>query len=313
MSSEGSITGFTPPSLSPQKRDKVGGSPPSLLTKAEKSAEEDVTFRGDALETTGGALFTTIFILACPEPAKFVAVIFTSKTPTSLFNGMIAPIAPYTLRGTIWYQGEANVGRAKQYLGLTELLITDWREQFNNKNMPFYYVQLAPYHYHNAMGTSSASIREAQRRALKIPNTGMAVTLDVGNIKDIHPANKIAVGERLAFWALANDYDKELEYSGPLPSKVERKDNKIVIYFDHATVGLKIRKNVANQFEIAGNDGKFVPAQVKVLGDKIEVFATGISSPAEVRYAFRNGAEASLFNGEGLPAPSFTTEENYEK
>ncbi|MGQ1888822.1 sialate O-acetylesterase [Thermophagus sp. OGC60D27] len=241
------------------------------------------------------------------------AITLNSHTPTSLYNGMIAPLKPFSLKGSIWYQGETNVGRAKQYLGLMELLINDWRNRFNNENMPFYYVQLAPWNYNDLTGISSASLREAQRRSLQIPNAGMAVTLDIGDLNTIHPANKIAVGERLALWALAKNYDKNLAYTGPLPSEVERTDNKVIITFEHTEGELIIHNNFPNQFEIAGKNGKFVPARVKINGNKIEVSAPGVSSPVNVRYAYRNGAEASLFNASGLPAPSFTTEEEFEK
>lgn len=296
----------------------INGKPELLTVYPQNNPHDAISLAGEWKYKVVAQLFEKKLYLFDPATDTFEKrpkrpIVLNSHTPTTLYNGMIAPLTPYSIKGTIWYQGEANVGRAKQYLELMGLLINDWRDKFENEKMPFYYVQLAPWHYNDVKGTSSASLREAQRRALNIPNTGMAVTLDIGDINTIHPANKADVGERLALWALANDYGKNMNYSGPLPSKIERQSNKIVIYFKHATEGLIIRKDVVNQFEIAGKDGKFVPAQVKVLEDKIEVFASGISSPAEVRYAFHNGAEASLFNGAGLPAPSFTTEENFEK
>lgn len=236
----------------------------------------------------------------------------TAHTPTTLYNAMIAPLTPFTIKGTIWYQGETNVGRANQYIRLMKLLINDWRRQFNNEEMPFYYVQLAPWNYDNVEGTSSANLREAQRRSLSIPNTGMAVTLDIGNVENIHPANKIDVGKRLALWALAKDYEQEIPFSGPIPRQAEIRDNKVVIDFKYVAEGLKIEKEIPNQFEIAGNDGKFFPAKTEIKENSIFVSSPKVSNPEHVRYAYRNGAVASLFNSAGLPAPSFTTEEDID-
>ncbi|PWD98602.1 sialate O-acetylesterase [Marinilabilia rubra] len=239
-----------------------------------------------------------------------LSMALNSHTPTVLYNAMIAPLTSFTIKGSIWYQGETNVGRASQYIELMDLLISDWRKQFNNPEMPFYFVQLAPWNYDNIEGRSSAWLREAQRRSMEITNAGMAVTLDIGNVDNIHPANKEDVGKRLALWALAKNYEKkDLVYSGPFPQKTEQSNGKIVISFSHAENGLKLKSGVKNQFEIAGKDGNFVPAKVKINGNTIEVYSPKVSQPANVRYGFKNGAEASLFNKSGLPAPSFSTEE----
>lgn len=232
----------------------------------------------------------------------------TLRTPTAPYNGMIAPLLPYTIKGVIWYQGEANVGRANQYMRLTSMLVTDWRNRFENENMPFYYVQLALWHYGDVNSSSSANLREAQRRMLHIPHSGMAVTLDIGDVDNIHPAKKKEVGERLALLALSNDYGIVTPYSGPMLLNKEAVGNKIVLSFDFTEGGLEIRKEIPNQFEIADENGQFFVAKAIVVDDKIEVSSSKVKNPTNVRYAYKNGAQASLFNGVGLPSPSFTTE-----
>jgi sialate O-acetylesterase len=243
------------------------------------------------------------------ESRPELSVQLSSHTPTVLYNAMIAPLVPYTINGTIWYQGETNVGRANQYMELKSALINNWRRDFKNPEMPFYYVQLAPWNYNDVEGISSANLREAQRRSLKIPNTGMAVTLDIGNVNNIHPANKTDVGERLALWALTKDYEKNIPFSGPIPDDLKAQEGKIIITFTNVSDGLKINSDVPNQFEIAGNDGKFFPANATVKEEQVIVSSPKVNQPVNVRYAYKNGAEASLFNGAGLPAPSFTSEE----
>ena len=141
----------------------------------------------------------------------------------------------------------------------------------------------------------------------------MAVTLDIGSLETIHPANKKDMGERLALWALANDYEKELVYSGPIPAETETENNQLIIRFDHTGGGLTIKENVPNQFEIAGKDGTFFPAEVNIEGDELRLSSPKVANPENVRYAYKNAADASLFNEAGLPAPSFTTEEKLNK
>ncbi|MFT3740940.1 MAG: sialate O-acetylesterase [Breznakibacter sp.] len=255
------------------------------------------------------------FYLVDPQTTQWndrppLAISVGPGTPAALYNAMIAPLVPYGIKGTIWYQGEANVGRAKQYVGLMDMLIEGWRNDFGNARMPFYFVQLAPWNYNDVKGNSSAMLRDAQRRTMAISHTGMVSTLDIGNVGNIHPCNKQDVGERLARWALANDYGKAgLAVSGPLFDQMEVTDGKAVLRFTNTDGGLRIETGVPNQFEIAGADGIFVPANVLVDGETLVVSSPGVKAPAQVRYAYTNGAEASLFNGAGLPAPSFTTED----
>lgn len=238
-----------------------------------------------------------------------LSMIIGPYTPSTLYNAMIAPLVPYTIKGAIWYQGEANVGRSAQYVRLKSMLINDWRKQFKNSEMPFYFVQLAPYKYDDPESSSSAKIRDAQRRTLSVTNTGMVVTLDIGNVNNIHPAYKTEVGERLAFWALANNYDKEISFSGPLYKNFTVKAEKLIISFTNANGGLTINAETPNQFELAGEDGIFYPAKAIVENDAVILTSPKVKNPVNARYAYKNGSQASLFNVAGLPASTFTTEE----
>ncbi len=231
------------------------------------------------------------------------------STPSMLYNGMVAPITNMTIKGVIWYQGESNVGRAKQYGRIFPLLIESWRKAFNNEQLPFYYVQIAPYDYGDVAMISSAGLRDAQRRTLKVANTGMAVTLDVDNSKTIHPGNKNDVGTRLALWALAKDYGKQEPFSGPLYRSMTIEKNEAHIAFDYVNGGLELNSKLPNGFEIAGSDNKFYPAMVKVDGDQIVVSSPKVAAPVTVRYGYTNLAKSTLFNNVGLPAASFITSE----
>jgi sialate O-acetylesterase len=233
---------------------------------------------------------------------------FSAYTPTSLFNGMISPLVPFSLAGVIWYQGEANAGAPMMYQKLFPLMIENWRSVFGDGTLPFYFVQIAPFDYGGA--TESQLLREAQRMTLAARNTGMAVTLDIGNPSNIHPANKQEVGQRLALWALAKSYGRKLEYSGPLYRSMKKFEDRVELTFDHAPNGLVlIGSEGGNGFLIAGEDREFKPADVRVTGRKLVVSSVEIAKPQAVRYAFRNTAEATLFNTAGLPAPSFRTDD----
>ncbi len=228
-------------------------------------------------------------------------------SPTVLYNGMIAPLAPYAIRGAIWYQGEANTGDPALYRTLFPVMIENWRSTFRNDNFPFYYVQIAPFEY--GPKTRSEFLREAQLLTLALPNTGMAVTLDIGNPKNIHPANKEDVGKRLALWALAKTYNKKVEFSGPIYKSMKKKRNSIELSFEYVGKGLVLRSGEqGNGFQIAGADSVFKDARVKVQGNRLIVSHPEIVNPQAVRYAFSNSAGATLFNKEGLPSPSFRTD-----
>jgi sialate O-acetylesterase len=223
-----------------------------------------------------------------------------------MYNGMIAPLEPFAVRGAIWYQGETNVGQGLKYRDKMQSLIEGWRKAWGY-DFPFYFVQIAPFAGYKA---SLPNLWEAQVASLKIPGTGMAVITDlVDNLKNIHPNQKFEVGNRLALWALAKDYGKkDLVYSGPLYKSTKVEGNKIRLSFAHVGGGLKSRdgKPLA-EFEIAAADGKFVPAEAVVDGDTVVVEAKEVASPAQVRFGWRNEANPNLVNKEGLPASPFQT------
>ncbi|MGA2032237.1 MAG: sialate O-acetylesterase [Thermoguttaceae bacterium] len=224
-----------------------------------------------------------------------------------MYNGMIAPLKPLGIRGAIWYQGEANVGNGLKYYDKMKALIEGWRKVWGY-DFPFYFVQLAPF---SGYGPGSLPpLWEAQVASLKIPGTGMAVTTDiVHNLADIHPRNKFDVGNRLALWALAKEYGKgDLVYSGPLYKSMEVEGNKIRLAFAQVGGGLKSRDGKPLcEFEIAGADGKFAPAEATIDGATVVVQAKEVASPSQARFGWRNVANPNLVNKEGLPASPFKT------
>lgn len=234
-----------------------------------------------------------------------------NHAPTLLYNGMIKPLVPFKARGFLWYQGENNVVNADQYARLFSDMISTWRKDFGNSDMPFYFVEIAPFNYG---GMNSAYLREAQLQTmLHVPNTGMAGTMDIGNCTNVHPGNKKDVGRRLALWALSQTYGlKGFLYSGPIYTTLEKSDkNKLVLSFDHAPNGLSTFGQPLKGFEIAGKDGNFIPADAAITGHStVTVSSDQIGDPQMVRYGFSNCPETTLFNTEKLPAPSFRTDMN---
>jgi sialate O-acetylesterase len=228
-----------------------------------------------------------------------------ATTISGLYNAMLYPIAPYTIKGALWYQGETNVGRAIQYQTLLPAMVKSWRELWN-QHFPFYIVQIAPWTYSGSKNTESAELREAQSiLSNTIDHSGLVVTLDLGDTSSIHSGKKKQVGERLALLALAKDYDKKIVYSGPVVSAAKIKGFKIELTFANANNGLQLNDNYHNGFEIAGADRKFRNAIVVVVDNKIIISNSDISNPLFVRYAYTNGSMAKLFNKEGLPASTF--------
>jgi len=224
-----------------------------------------------------------------------------------LYNGMIAPLTPMAIRGVIWYQGESNVGDGLAYADKMKALIGGWRRAWGY-DFPFYFVQIAPFAGYGP--GALPPIWEAQMASLQIPKTGMSVTTDlVQNIGDIHPNNKIDVGNRLALWALAKEYGKKnLVYSGPLFKSMKVDGNKIRLTFAHVGGGLKSRDGKPlSEFEIAGTDGKFVAAEATIDNDTIIVQAKAVAAPTQVRFGWRNTANPNLVNKEGLPGSPFQT------
>lgn len=237
--------------------------------------------------------------------------------PSVLFNGMIAPLENFPIRGVIWYQGERNNGRGDQYSKLFPALITGWREFFKNEAMPFYFVQLAPFRYTQLPEDGLPEVWDAQLKTLRsLENTGMVVTTDIGNVDDIHPKNKQEVGRRLALIAIGNVYRDQLPkeehvvFSGPIFREHRVDGSRVRIHFDHAD-GLRIRgeEDSLTCFSICGEDGKFVPAEATVVNNTVEVFAEGIEKPVAVRFGWSDTAEPNLVNEAGLPASPFRTDD----
>jgi sialate O-acetylesterase len=244
-----------------------------------------------------------------PLPALPGSRLGEHSKPTTLYNGMVAGLVPYAIRGAIWYQGESNVTEGMLYFEKMKALIAGWRQVWGQGDFPFYYVQLAPYRYGN-QPQNLPGLWEAQVAALSIPNTGMAVTNDIGALGDIHPKNKQDVGKRLALWALAKTYgQKDVVYSGPLYKSMKIEGDKIRISFDHAGGGLVSRDGEPlSWFEIAGPDGKFAKADAKIDGDTVVVSSEEVTQPAGVRFAWSQVAQPNLMNRNGLPASAFRTD-----
>lgn len=257
------------------------------------------------------------------------------KNPSLLFNGMINPIIPYAIRGAIWYQGEANAVRAWQYRTAFPLMINDWRAQWKQGDFPFYFCQLANFDKNKLPELADspwAELREAQAQALKLPNTGMAVLIDLGESGDIHPRNKKPVGERLAKIAFANQYGKKVPFSGPVFESMKIEGSKARVAFSHiegglvakalpATVNVKtktgetaplVRKSPNSELEgfaICGADNKWVWADAKIDGDSVVVWSDKVSEPVAVRYAWSENPVCNLFNKADLPAVPFRTDD----
>jgi sialate O-acetylesterase len=248
------------------------------------------------------------------QPNPPVAPEKSPNRPANLYNGMIAPLLPLSVKGAIWYQGESNVSRAQQYKTIFPLMIQNWRTDFKHPDLPFYFVQIAPYRYNktnpNADTTPCAELWEAQLETLKkVPHTGMAVTMDVGNLDNIHPTNKQDVGHRLALWALTKDYGvKGLTYSGPLYKGAKIEGDKVRISFEHGQ-GLKSKDSTPlSFFTIAGEDKVFSPAEAAIEGNTLVVSSKAVAKPVAVRFAWQEDALPNLVNGENLPASPFRTD-----
>lgn len=232
--------------------------------------------------------------------------------PTVLFNAMIHPFIQFTIRGAIWYQGESNVSRAHQYRELFPALITDWRKRWNIGDFPFYFVQLANFMKVEEQPEASdwGELRDAQLQTLSVPNTGMAVTIDIGDEQDVHPKNKQEVGRRLALIALAKTYGVKLPYSGPLFQSQKINGNTINLSFKFTDGGLKAGNGgFLTGFSIAGADQKFHWAKATIKGNQVVVSSTEVPNPVAVRYAWARNPVCNLYNGAGLPASPFRTDD----
>lgn len=237
-------------------------------------------------------------------PAKPKGGSIDNTTPGALYNGMIAPIIPYTIKGFIWYQGESNADRAYQYRKLFPALIKSWRADWHNNNLPFYFVQISPHNSQNG------EIREAQLLTYEtVPHTGMVVTTDNGDSSQIHPRNKELVGKRLSLWPLKYDYGfKDIVSSGPIYKSMKIEGDKIRIYFDEVNGGLTAKNGDLKEFTIAGNDQVFHIAKAVIEGNSVVVSSALVSKPVAVRFAFRAIPLPNLYNTAGLPASPFRTD-----
>jgi sialate O-acetylesterase len=226
--------------------------------------------------------------------------------PAMLWNGMIAPLTPFPIRGVLWYQGESNspIERAPSYERIFRTMIEDWRRQWQIGDFPFLYVQIS--NFKSGPHEVWPVIREAQRRSLETSNTAMAVTIDIGNPDDVHPTDKLTVGQRLASAALAITYGKQVEYFGPSFRQVTPEGASLRVWFDHAA-GLEAKNGALSDFEVAGSDGKFSPATAKIDGETVLVTSDAVPNPVAARYGWSNSPQCHLYNHAGLPASPFTS------
>ncbi len=231
--------------------------------------------------------------------------------PSCLYNGMIAPLLPYGIRGAIWYQGESNAGQAKQYETLFPEMIKNWRADWAQGDFPFGFVQLANFQKREEKPSESgwAELRDAQTKTLALSNTGMAVIIDIGDAVDIHPKNKQDVGLRLAAWAEAKVYGKARVYSGPMYERLKVEGGKARISFTHTGGGLVAKGGKLSGFAVAGEDRNFVWADAVVDGATVLVSAAGVAKPVAVRYGWGNNPDCTLYNQEGFPASPFRTDD----
>lgn len=232
---------------------------------------------------------------------------FAAWAPAALFNGMIAPLTPFPIRGAIWYQGEANSGdRAALYTRVFRTMILDWRHAWDVGDFPFLFVQIA--NWTTSPDGRWPEVRDAQRQALALRNTAMAVTIDIGDPVDIHPKNKKDVGLRLALAARAVAYGEKIEYSGPLYRQLTTEEHALRVWFDHAN-GLAAKDGPLVGFEVAAADGKYVAADAKIEGASVVVSSATVADPVSVRYAWADNPKCNLVNREGLPASPFQAPE----
>ncbi|PBJ10986.1 sialate O-acetylesterase [Flavobacterium sp. ACN6] len=266
-----------------------------------------IDFKGSNFPLDGLWKFNVIQVKIAISPNSY---------PSLLYNAMVNPLVPYAMQGVLWYQGEANVWRAKEYKKSFPLMINDWRTKFKQGNFPFYFVQLSTFDEfggNSQKGSRWAELREAQSETLKLPNTGMAVTTDIGNAKDIHPTNKQDIGLRLAAIAMNDLYGKKQVHSGPTYKSQEIKGNQIILTFDNTGSGLStLNNNELKGFEIAGSDKVFHAAKAIIKDNKIIVSSEKVLNPVAVHYGWADDdTTINLFNKEKFPASPFRTD-NWE-
>ena len=278
-----------------------GGSPAEAWM-SEEVLSSNPEYKRDVLDSYAAALKAAE---TAPKPQR------PAWRPGELYNGMIAPLIPYAIKGAIWYQGESNAGRAEQYRRLFPDMIRNWRRDWDNE-FPFFVVQLAPFKEIKSQPGESdwAELREAQLFATQVlPKVGMAVITDVGEEKDIHPSRKEPVGARLALAARGIAYGERIEYSGPVYKSMKVKKDKAIVSFDHTDGGLIARDGELKGFAICGPDHKFVSATAQIEGNKVVVSHPSVTEPVAVRYGWADFPVVNLWNKAGLPATPFRTDD----
>ena len=291
--------------------DTLGTNPDLISAFANRARYSDLLNNVDAVIANEKQEDAAAQASGKPKPSHPYHPYETSWLPAGLYNGMIAPFTPMSIKGFLWYQGETDSGpgRATHYEPLFSALIGDWRTQFEQGLLPFFYVQISSF---NSPGENWGQVRDAQRRTLKVANTAMAVTLDVGLANNVHPPDKQTVAARLALAARDLVYGEKLEYQSPLFRETTTElapdgSTAIRVWFDHGG-GLTYRGQSATGFELAGADRKFIPAQARVEGETVLVSAPGLPNPMYVRYGWMSVMETNLYNAAGLPASTFTSE-----
>jgi sialate O-acetylesterase len=242
---------------------------------------------------------------------SMAAIGYPERPPSGLFEGMITPLSNYKIRGALWYQGEGNTWRAYQYRKLLPALIQSWRSAWAEPDLSFLIVQLPNHGTSPELGDSIwAELREAQLLTAKsVPDTGLAVTIDVGEEKNLHPPRKAEIGQRLALWALGTTYANKIVYSGPLYDSMKIDGSEIRIHFQHVGTGLEARGEKLKGFSVAGPDQKFHWANARIDGDDVVVFSPDVKTPVAVRYAWAGSPDCNLYNKDGLPASPFRTDD----
>jgi sialate O-acetylesterase len=256
--------------------------------------------RADAAKAAG-----TLFTIRKPAPPPGPG---DRNTPAGLFNGMIHPIMHFAYKGIVWYQGEQDASKYARYRSWFPVMIKQWRHDFGQGDLPFLYVQLPNDNSEGAYSTSWAFMRGVQAEALSLPNTGMAVTIDVGEDANVHPKKKQPVGQRLAWIAEAKVYGMKVPYEGPIFKSATIDGDAMVVHFERGAEGLRMKGDKLNEFTVAGADKQFRPAQAVIDGQTIRVTSPDVPHPVAVRYAWRNGSSANLYNKDGLPAGPFRSD-----
>jgi sialate O-acetylesterase len=250
------------------------------------------------------AAFPGIKVFSVEDTARM-----NKNEPGVLFNAMVEPLVGYGIKGVIWYQGEQNRPNAQVYDRLLAAMVKEWRAVWQCGEWPFYYVQIAPYAYNDKLGPA-APLREAQQRALAlIPRSGMVVSMDAGEERSIHPANKTVISQRLACWALADAYGwAGLPYASPFYKAMKISGDTVFVGFDNAPDGLTAFGRPVAAFELAGEDRRFYPARARIVSRGVQLVADSVKAPVAVRYAYRDWVVGDLFNTEGFPVAPFRTD-----